>query len=88
MNLIEALRTQFDLVRSALFARCGTMDDVLADARRLRARAILISQRNNERANDLENKRAAIEAEIERLDDEAAEADLIAVGASRLLGDA
>lgn len=87
MNIIAILRTQFDLVRSGLFNRAGSLDDLLADAKRLQQRALLISERNNERANALENERARLEAEIERLDTETDEADLIAVAASRLLGE-
>ena len=85
MNIISILRTQFDLVRSGLFNRAGSLDDLLADAKRLQQRALLISERNQERANELENERARLEAEIERLDAETDEADLIAVAASRLL---
>ena len=87
MHIIAILRTQFDLVRAAVFYRAGTLDDLLEDARRLQARALLVSQRNNDKANELENQRAALEAEIARLDAEADEADLIAVATSRLLGE-
>lgn len=85
MNIITLLRTQFDLIRSGLFNRAGTLADLLGDASRLRARALLISERNQERANALENERARLEKEIERLDNETDEADLIAVVASRCL---
>ena len=87
MHIIAILRTQFDLVRAAVFSRAGTLDDLLEDARRLQVRALLVSQRNNDKANELENQRAALEAEIARLDAEADEADLIAVATSRLLGE-
>lgn len=48
-------------------------------------RARLLSDRNNERANELENQRAALQAEIERLDAETDEADLLVVGLHRTL---
>lgn len=86
MNIIATLRTQFDLVRSGLFNRAGSLDDLLADAKRLQQRALRVSSYNQERANELENERARLEAEIERLDTETDEADLIAVAAGRLLG--
>lgn len=87
MNIIVALRTSLDLVRTRLFDRAGSLDDLLSDAKRLKQRALLISERNQDRANDLENERARLEKEIERLDSETDEADLIAVAASRLLGE-
>ena len=87
MNINVALRTILDLVRMRLFVRAGSLDDLLADAKRLQQRALLISERNQERANELENERARLEAEIERLDNESDEADLIAVAAARLLGE-
>ena len=87
MNINVVLRTILDLVRMRLFVRAGSLADLLADAKRLQQRALLISERNQERANELENERARLEAEIERLDTETDEADLIAVAASRLLGE-
>lgn len=87
MNILEALRTQFELVRSAVLNRAGSLDDLLSDAKRLQQRALLISQRNQDLANELENERARLDAEIERLDSESDEADLIAVAAGRLLGE-
>lgn len=87
MNILVALRTSLDLVRARLFDRAGSLDDLLADAKRLQQRALLISERNQDRANELENERARLETEIERLDTETDEADLIAVAASRLLGE-
>lgn len=87
MNIIVTLRTSLDLVRARLFGRAGSLADLLADAKRLQQRALLISERNQHRANELENERARLEAEIERLDTETDEADLIAVAAARLLGE-
>ena len=87
MNINVALRTILDLARTRLFVRAGSLADLLADAKRLQQRALLISERNQHRANELENERARLEAEIERLDTETDEADLIAVAAARLLGE-
>ena len=87
MNIIDMLQAQFAIVRSALLYRAGSMKNLRADADALRNRAILIAQRSNERANLLENKAAFLEAEIERLDDEQDQANLIAAGAARLLGE-
>lgn len=88
MNFITTARAQLAFVKSALFSMAGTLADLERDIENLRLRAHLISERNNDRANDLENQRAALEAEIERLDAETDECDLIRVGAHRLLGKA
>lgn len=87
MNIIDMIQAQFALASSAIFTRSGSLQDLRNDANTLRNRALLIAQRSNERANKLENQMAAIEAEIDRLDAEQDEANLIAVGAARLLGE-
>jgi hypothetical protein len=87
MNIIDMIQAQFAIVRSAILARAGSLQDLRNDANALRNRALLIAQRSNERANRLENKVADLEAEIERLDADQDEANLIAVGAARLLGE-
>lgn len=86
MNIIDTIQAQYATVR-AFFVRAGTVEDLRSDASDLRNRALLIAQRSNERANELENKVAALEAEIERLDAAQDEANLIAVGAARLIGE-
>jgi hypothetical protein len=87
MNIIDMIQAQFAIVSSAIFTRSGSLQDLRNDANTLRNRALLIAQRSNERANRLENKVAALEAEIERLDAAQDEANLIAVGAARLIGE-
>jgi hypothetical protein len=88
MNIIAILTASFASLRTALHTRAGTLDDLVADARRLKARALLIVLRNEDLANDLENQRAAMEARIAVLDCESDEAALIARGAGRLIGEA
>lgn len=86
-NIVSLLRAQFDLIKTGLFARAGNIDTLRNEARNLQTRAVLIAQRNNDLANDLENQMAALEQRIEQLDAEADEASLIATGAARLLGE-
>ena len=86
MNILTTLRTQFDLARTALLSRAGTLDNLTADLSRLQTRALAVAEASNEKANNLENQVAALQSEIAHLDLEQDEASLIAVGAGRLLG--
>jgi peptidoglycan hydrolase CwlO-like protein len=86
MNIMSLLRVQIGLILDSTFRRSGSVADLEADLGRIVRRSRLLSERNNERANVLESQQAAIQDEIERLDAEVDEAQLIELGARRLLG--
>lgn len=85
--IITTLRAQLSLIKSGLFGRAGTIASLRNDALNLKTRALMIAERNNERANVLEIEIAEREQLIEQLDTEADEANLIAAGAARLIGE-
>ena len=86
MNLMQALFARAENLIAAVRNKAGSLADLQDDAKRLRTRALLIAQRNNDEANDIENEIARLEAEADRLDVEADEANLIAVAMRRLVG--
>ena len=86
MNLMQALFARAENLIAAVRNKAGSLADLQDDAKRLRTRALLIAQRNNDEANDIENDIARLEAEADRLDVEADEANLIAVAMRRLVG--
>lgn len=86
MNLTQALFVRAENLIATIRNKAGSLADLQQDAQLLRTRALLVASRNNDKANEIENQIARLEAEADALDTEADEANLIAVAMDRLVG--